>query len=464
MWGIIGFNGYEGDSADSSATINMPQTGEHWNWTWYVEPTFGYSSIGHCVGCDVFAIGREGPILDVITGMPTGEFHGAHSDGGWYWVYDEDLELFGIHCTFRGEGNELLLYPISEYRNIEFEPEYIRNNIKYVRRIDSTNLNAPWSHGLAIAVGNEIITDFIYQRGRGRTLNTAGLISVADENGKHGVIHVDVNATSPFEANVVIPFIFDNLLIIDNWTAFAKYNGNYGIISLNGNVPDQRHTGSPPNAVLLKHGDRVGENHTLENLLGGNKVAIVDSDGNAFNKLHFDRVEYVDNGIYGSYYLGHFADTGMVYKMRPSTWWDEERKMWYEKYFVISSKMNVPIRVQEFNGRANLANSEWAYISLENQIDLIKTAADTLWAMNKDVNALMPFEVSYNPAWEPHVQTAALFNEKNAVEIESISIIDASWQDVVIVARFDDNISRAIWFNFRYMEDESARLYYVILI
>jgi hypothetical protein len=74
---------------------------------------------------------------------------------------------------------------------------------------------------IAVAYNSEFVTefDFInYNRGGGQTLVT--LI----KDGKHGII--DKNG------DVIIDFIFDEIIIIDDSTAFAKHDGKYGIISI----------------------------------------------------------------------------------------------------------------------------------------------------------------------------------------------------------------------------------------
>lgn len=79
-------------------------------------------------------------------------------------------------------------------------------------------------HGLIDVYGNVLVPflfDEIYHFGSG-SWETPWLAAV--NNGKHGLIDES--------GNIVIPFLFDHLFNIDGDTAFAKYNGLYGIIDI----------------------------------------------------------------------------------------------------------------------------------------------------------------------------------------------------------------------------------------
>jgi len=99
---------------------------------------------------------------------------------------------------------------------------FIFNQISY---FDESSAIAVYNgkHGLIDRYGNVLIPflyDEIYQFGTWFSPDRIAAVY----NGKHGLI--DENG------NMVIPFLFDHLFNIDGNTAFAKYNGLYGIIDV----------------------------------------------------------------------------------------------------------------------------------------------------------------------------------------------------------------------------------------
>jgi hypothetical protein len=203
---------------------------------WVVELILEYEWFGHCFSCDVF-IGNS-HIVDEKTGLATEQYHPAHGTGVKIWVYDPVLELFGIHV-----GNNIEIYPLSEF-TIHFPNDIHRVNV--VRRVDSTIRElcqlAGYGEifpqkafsGAAIAIGNEFITDFIYNSDRfssdgrwfwggGRDILYAD--AVVDDKGMFGVIYND--------GRIIIPFEFDEIRIIDERTAFVKHNERWGIVAFN---------------------------------------------------------------------------------------------------------------------------------------------------------------------------------------------------------------------------------------
>jgi len=106
----------------------------------------------------------------------------------------------------------------NEFPDLDYEEFF--NRYHWENWLQSSNIG-----NFAVAYGSEILTDFIFgyeteRRGGGGTYNTI-LVSLG---GKWGSI--DENG------EVVLPFIFDDLNFIDNYAAFAKYNGKYGILQV----------------------------------------------------------------------------------------------------------------------------------------------------------------------------------------------------------------------------------------
>jgi hypothetical protein len=216
------------------------------NLNWLIKPGFEYGGVHYCDMCDVF-MGSGALIINERTGLYTEFNHGAHGGSGNLYIYDPTLDLMGINGSDK-EGTPIRLYPRSEFT--EHFPD-AANSLILVRSVDSTaEKENEWDHGLpweafagrgvAVAVENEFVTDFVYNiqgltpedwrwflRGRANFEK----IEVADINNKYGVIGRD--------GRVVLPFEFESLLVIDRWTAFVMYSGRWGIVAFSdGDVPD----------------------------------------------------------------------------------------------------------------------------------------------------------------------------------------------------------------------------------
>jgi hypothetical protein len=231
------------------------------NLNWLIKPGFLYEwyerqSLHYCFGCDVFIGGGEF-ILNERTGLPLGNFHGAHGGGRLPWIYDPVLDLMGLPGSAYG-GQLMQLFPRSEFA-LHFP--LAADSIKVVMSIDSTMRNEHWDEELsteaygmtAVAVGNVFITDFIYndiskndglwaRQGR----EAIDKIEVVDEHGKHGIIGSD--------GSVVLPFEFDEVLLIDKWSAFVKYGERWGIVGFYDYIPNFM-----PSGENYIEGDNVNE-------------------------------------------------------------------------------------------------------------------------------------------------------------------------------------------------------------
>jgi hypothetical protein len=198
--------------------------------TWIVEPTLAYDNIFYC-SCGTFVAINDNhwQDIDTRTGRLTEDSHG-HGGMIFIWVYDPQRDLFGNKYAVIAMS-EINLHPKIEFA--ERFPEAV-NQIMIVHEVDSSKRVPHFQQGeefaeeafsgrIAIAYNGKFVTDFDFvghNRGAGKTLVTIV------KDGKHGVI--DKNG------NVVIDFILDEIIIIDDKTAFAMYNGKYGIISIRG--------------------------------------------------------------------------------------------------------------------------------------------------------------------------------------------------------------------------------------
>jgi hypothetical protein len=145
------------------------------------------------------------------------------------WLYDDKLDLFASFHQLSGGAEGTEWHPMSEFE-IHFPNE--TDTIKAVCLVDSTNPleggGMVYHHegaffGTAIAVGNNFVTDFIYvDGGNGRA--AYNVITAVDSNNMHGII--DRNGET------VVQFIFDEILLISENTAFARLGAedNWGII------------------------------------------------------------------------------------------------------------------------------------------------------------------------------------------------------------------------------------------
>jgi hypothetical protein len=241
----------------------LPETGDI---MWIVPPTFDYESIILCV-CNVFRVAEltydeefpewgefweMGDIINEVTGQIDRPYDNGHGGGFIRYLYDPALKLFGYHMADAGHS-EIELFPIDDV------PELFGGNMNIivVYSVDTTQVTVEehdWGidyllpkeayHGeIALAFGGEFITDFIFDDlGQGRFFdrdweNQINLQSMS-KNGKFGVMNE--------KGEEVVPFIFEDVLTICEDTAFAKWNGKYGIISITGQIPE------PPPIV---HGD-----------------------------------------------------------------------------------------------------------------------------------------------------------------------------------------------------------------
>jgi len=198
--------------------------------TWSVEPILTHG-MWYCPICDNFSYDEE--VIDEKTGEITEEYHGSHGVPIDVWVYDPNENLLGSYF-FSVMSAEISLHPFSEFTK-RFPDD--KNRIMLVYEVDSSLRQAHHDEGeqlqheaaftgkVAVAYNGEFVTDFVYDEvywfARERYLTD--MVSVFKDD-KYGII--DRNG------DIIIDFIFDDIKIIDNNTAFARINEKYGIINI----------------------------------------------------------------------------------------------------------------------------------------------------------------------------------------------------------------------------------------
>ena len=211
-WNIADINHYF--SREKPAAMPLPPAPDIQGVTWLVPPTFEYEEVLYCPFHGFLALG--GYWIDEKTGEETGESCG-HGVGWTAFLYDAHKNLFGADSSNEQDSS------FEFYSKEEFEAEYYvyMDNVNPFYGFDDDAYNDK----IAIAYGCDFITDFIYDKAEHwRRLND--IIAVAIED-KWGILDK--------EGNIAVPFVFDHAISIDNTTAFAKYEGLYGIISLTQN-------------------------------------------------------------------------------------------------------------------------------------------------------------------------------------------------------------------------------------
>jgi len=233
-WNLADINHYF--SREMPTTLPPPPVPDIPGVTWLVPPTFAYEAVLHCPLHGFLAYG--GYWIDEKTGEETGESCG-HGVGWTDFLYDAQEDRFGANT--RNETD----WSFDFYSKEEFETEFydFMNNVNPYSGIDSTKVrlvpvyaddgkyvlyneyeidDGAFSGKTAVAYGCDFVTEFIYDEYE-RWRRPNDIIAVAID-GKWGILNK--------EGNIAAPFVFDHAISIDNTTAFAKYEGLYGIISL----------------------------------------------------------------------------------------------------------------------------------------------------------------------------------------------------------------------------------------
>jgi len=217
------------------------------DFTWVVQPTLQYTNLHQCSCGSIVVEGWQH--VDTATGLLLNQFCG-HGGPPPSWVFDPQRGLFGHAGNFEGYHTFVGMHPMNEFED-NLNSIYGADNIGWILRsaagfnivetVDSS-IQSPteWHQGgwylpaqamygtFALMYNYQFITDFIFNGGtRFRhnfeyvegfpfmAMHVGGIWGLVDRFG-----------------NVVFPFMFENLVIIDGNTAFARYNGLYGILDI----------------------------------------------------------------------------------------------------------------------------------------------------------------------------------------------------------------------------------------
>jgi hypothetical protein len=199
---------------------------------WLVEPSFEYDYIYYCEGC---GWSSDKGIIDENTGQPLYE-HPGH--GGWSeeFYYDEEENIVG-YSTYAPGVSTYTTYSTEEFPT-QF-PKYA-NTLNLFAGYDSTkveikvseiaedftehNIDETLSGKCAVALGEKFFTAFEFEDGERFARRKFNNIIAVKKDGKWGVIDKD--------GKTAAPFVFEDAISIDDTTAFAKYEGKWGIIKV----------------------------------------------------------------------------------------------------------------------------------------------------------------------------------------------------------------------------------------
>ena len=218
---------------------------------WVVEPTLEYEHIVLC-NCGLFHDRDDWAVIDPVTGSLTGKNKLSHSGPGPDFVYDRWRVLFGqpsygnglvgmlTLSEFEAMGGWLLVQS-SGLIAVQSVDWFLK---QYLREIEYTHpdfhdywslVDEAFSGQFAVMYNRQIVTDFVFDGGahwwyrfsyvdEGFGRENLGFIAMR-KNGQWGLVDR--------MGRTVLPFIFDDLLVISQSTAFARIDGGmYGILDL----------------------------------------------------------------------------------------------------------------------------------------------------------------------------------------------------------------------------------------
>ena len=221
---------------------------------WIISPTYEFEGIRVCMGhCDLLNFVDITDATSVKEVLEWGANdhrevlvcwgHGSWSDSTDF-MFDEERELF-IIVNNSYQGSSITLFSPEEFvlglgeprlsaiRRVDIDKIIVHEHtqdgrlITYSFNKQGSKLHAAWFDienarigKLAIAIGNEIITDFVYDH---IEVCWSGII-IAALDGNYGILDRS--------GDTILPFIFEDITRISNFSAFAKHGGKYGIIDL----------------------------------------------------------------------------------------------------------------------------------------------------------------------------------------------------------------------------------------
>ena len=213
---------------------------------WLVEPDLPHQSI-HLCNCGFFVDG-DWNIIDPVTGLSTDEFHWGHGGPPPPLVYDATLGLLG-NAGF-GEGYHYLygMHPINELESVL--PDWYRDHTRMlsaVELVDSTmRTDMEWYDGgwlltedaflghFALMYDHQFTTTFAFHE-----IRIANVIDNFEitERLPFAAVRIDnLWGVVDTNGNIVIPYMFEDLTLINENTAFARFNGAYGILDISENL------------------------------------------------------------------------------------------------------------------------------------------------------------------------------------------------------------------------------------
>ena len=213
---------------------------------WLIEPNLPHQSI-HLCNCGLFVDG-DWNIIDPITGLLTGEFHYGHGGPPPPLVYDATLNLLG-HAGY-GMGYHQLygMVPVDDISDV-FSDWYLEytSGITAVELVDSTlreywewydggwNLTEDAHLGyFALMYNHQFTTVFAFHE-----IRTARVINNFEITGRLPFAAVRIDnlwGMVDINGNIIIPYMFEDLTVINKNTAFARFNGAYGILDISENL------------------------------------------------------------------------------------------------------------------------------------------------------------------------------------------------------------------------------------
>jgi len=256
--------GFYVDWHEASRTVLVSSSPMDTSLVWRVEPTLNYVSVRLC-SCGLFFEGSDWDSIDPETGLHSGIVHPGHGSAGPEWVYDQARGLFGHPSHGEGYHSNIGVFPLAEFESSVrglglSHGDWLlstTDELLVVQSVDSSlrttehawegeenwwNLtDEAFSGRFALMYNRELVTDFIFDGGQpwwhsstfdgggaGRKLNAIPV----SRNGNWGML--DRNG------NTVLPFIFGNLVRINEDTAFARLDGRYGILDLRATMSHTR--------------------------------------------------------------------------------------------------------------------------------------------------------------------------------------------------------------------------------
>jgi len=223
-----------GEGYPQDADEELPVLADAPELVWLVAPTLAHDEIHFCVICNVFWSRPGGVLIDENTGETTGDKIGH---GGVFarLLHDEELSLFGIESGANGGSSLSFGYTWQEF--LQEYPQFA-STLNLFYGVDSAriivdeeedgwgyyNLSEASRGKYALAFGVDFLTEYIFDGGEelgGRRVNS--IIAVRQDE-RWGIFDTG--------GEMIMPFMFEHAITIDDSTAFAKYGGAYGILDL----------------------------------------------------------------------------------------------------------------------------------------------------------------------------------------------------------------------------------------